>query len=276
LENSAAVLDLEVWVQQSFTDYGFIFFGLSFAAVTLWEAVFPVRVQAIRLTTRWGQHFALLIINLSIGKWLGHALGFLVAVEAAAIEFGALQWLPLEGPILWIASLILLDLKDYWFHRLKHWSPWLWQIHRVHHSDLEFDATTTFRFHPLETIINALVQVAAVALLGVPPTAIILYIFFGYLSGFFGHGNLSMPGGLDRTLRLITVTPDMHRIHHSASNNESNRNFGFLLTLWDRIFSSYQSEPQHPAATMDLGLAEYRLPKGLTLKDILILPFRSV
>lgn len=275
MDDWAASAELEIVLQQTFAEYGFLFVGCFFATIVLWETFSPVRTHQARLTTRWAQHFALFAVNIFLSRWGGYALGFVAALEVSANEFGALHLLPLDGPALWLVSLILLDLKDYWLHRLKHRLPWFWQIHRVHHSDLDFDATTMFRSHPFEAIINTLVQVAVVILLGISPATIIIYVTLAYLSGFFGHGNISMPTKVDWMLRLLIVTPNMHRIHHSAASAESDQNFGFLLIIWDRIFKTYQSAPQRPAETMDLGLAEYRSFRELTFRDMLYLPFRT-
>jgi sterol desaturase/sphingolipid hydroxylase (fatty acid hydroxylase superfamily) len=262
-------------IQQAFNDLGFLFVVTAFVVILLWETFAPARSQKLSIQSRWPANIALLVIDLSVRRWGAQILAFYVAIEATRLEFGVLQQTGLEGPVLWLLALVLLDLKDYSLHRLKHWNPWLWRIHRVHHSDLEFDATTTFRFHPFETIINALVQLMTVALLGIPPTVIILYALLGYASGFFGHGNIAMPSWLDRSLRLVAVTPDMHRIHHSALASESNRNFGFLLTLWDRLLGSYQWQPLLPVQEMNLGLSDYREVRELGLKALLMLPFRT-
>ena len=161
----------------------------------------------------------------------------------------------------WMAlglSFLLLDLVIYAQHRLMHKYNWLWLLHRVHHSDTEFDASTGLRFHPLEIILSMCIKLLAVFFIGPPIFAVVLFELVLNATSLFNHGNICIPVKLDRYLRYLLVTPDMHRVHHSAINEETNSNFGFNIPWWDRLFSSYRSQPQLGHELMKIGLNEFR------------------
>jgi sterol desaturase/sphingolipid hydroxylase (fatty acid hydroxylase superfamily) len=173
-----------------------------------------------------------------------------------------------------ILAVILLDLAIYLQHLLMHRIPLLWRLHRVHHADLDFDLTTGTRFHTIEIIISMLIKSILILVLGPPLTAVL--IFEAVLSGMavFNHANVGLPSAVDRLLRKLLVTPDMHRVHHSTRVGETNSNYGFNLSIWDRIFKTYIDQPEKGHVGMDIGLAEFRDSKQVDqLPGMLALPF---
>jgi sterol desaturase/sphingolipid hydroxylase (fatty acid hydroxylase superfamily) len=171
------------------------------------------------------------------------------------------------------AGVIVLDLTIYLQHVVFHALPTLWRIHMMHHSDLDFDVTTGVRFHPLEVIISMGIKMAMVVLLGASALAVLAFEVLLNGTSMFNHGNVRLPGGLDRILRLLVVTPEMHRVHHSVIIRETNSNFGFNLPWWDRIFGTYRPAPAAGHEGMTIGLSHFRDPGELTLPRLLILPF---
>lgn len=179
--------------------------------------------------------------------------------------------LPLAG--LW--SFLALDALIYWQHRLFHRFPLLWRIHRMHHSDIEFDATTALRFHPLEILVSMLIKMAAVLALGAPPLAVIVFEIALNAAAMFNHANLALPLPLDRILRRLVVTPDMHRVHHSVERREYDSNFGFNLSWWDRLFGSYTAQPAAGHHAMRIGLPEFREMREQGLLALLMQPIKG-
>ena len=169
--------------------------------------------------------------------------------------------------------LLLLDLAIYIQHIMFHRVAWLWRLHRVHHTDLDFDVTTAVRFHPLEIILSMLIKMALVLLLGAPPLAVLIFEIVLNLTALFNHGNIFIPVKLDRVLRRVLVTPDMHRVHHSAEAAETNSNFGFNLPWWDYLFKTYRAQPDKGHGGMTVGLDEFRREDKLRLPALLLLPF---
>ena len=167
----------------------------------------------------------------------------------------------------------MLDLVIYLQHVLFHYLPTLWRLHRMHHVDLDIDVTTGNRFHPLEIVISIGIKLAAVALLGPPVIAVIIFEVVLNASAQFNHGNVRIPERIDRLLRLFVVTPDMHRVHHSVIPRETNSNFGFNVPWWDRLLGTYRAQPEQGHMGMTIGLKEYHDPAKLSLGRLLLLPF---
>lgn len=188
--------------------------------------------------------------------WL--AVGWALEVEAR--QWGLLVPLQLPGWLTATLAVLLLDLAIYWQHRLFHRLPWLWRLHRVHHSDLAFDVTTGVRFHPLELLLSLLIKLGVIALLGAPAAAVVAFEILLSAGALFSHADIALPPRLDRAVRWLLVTPSMHRIHHSPRRCETDSNYGFHLSLWDRLFTSYRSQPISPEATMEIGLEHWREP----------------
>ncbi len=166
----------------------------------------------------------------------------------------------------------MLDLVIYLQHVLFHYLPTLWRLHRMHHVDLDIDVTTGNRFHPLEIVISIGIKLVAIALLGPPAIAVIIFEVVLNASAQFNHGNVRIPERIDRLLRLFVVTPDMHRVHHSIIPRETNSNFGFNVPWWDRLLGTYRAQPEQGHLGMTIGLKEYRDPAKLSLGRLLLLP----
>ncbi|MCB1844207.1 MAG: sterol desaturase family protein [Halioglobus sp.] len=172
-------------------------------------------------------------------------------------------------------GMLVLDFAIYWQHRLLHVIPPLWRLHRVHHADTGFDATTAVRFHPFEIALSMLIKLGLIALFGIPALAVLFFEILLSAGALFTHANIRLPDVFERRLRWLLVTPEMHRIHHSVHKEETNSNYGFHLSIWDRIFGSYRDEPRDGQTTMQIGLHEFRGRDDQTLWALLINPFRS-
>ena len=196
------------------------------------------------------------------------AVAFASSVHGSGL-FGMLQW----PAVIEIAlAVLLLDLVIYWQHRLLHRIPLLWRIHRVHHCDTGFDLTTGVRFHPLEILLSMGIKLAAIALLGAHPLVFELALNLGAL---WTHTDIALPARIDRRIRWVLVTPSMHRIHHSTRRRETDSNYGFHLSIWDRVFKSYTAAPQEPEGSMPIGLNEYMDDREQGLIALLTNPMRE-
>jgi sterol desaturase/sphingolipid hydroxylase (fatty acid hydroxylase superfamily) len=252
-----------------------LLFGAVLLTVGLWEAAAPRRRLLTSRRQRWPANLSLVAINTVAVRLLLPALPVGMAIMTGERGTGLLQSVTLPFWLKVTLALILLDLIIYLQHLLFHYLPLLWRLHRVHHTDLEIDVTTGNRFHPLEIIISMLIKLAAVALLGTPALAVVIFETVLNAAAQFNHGNVNIPLQLDSWLRLLVVTPDMHRVHHSVIPRETNSNFGFNIPLWDRLFGTYRAQPELGHAGMTIGLKEYRDPAQLTLPRLLIQPFVS-
>ena len=199
--------------------------------------------------------------------------GVALAGSAVADTWGLLSHL--DSP-LWLAavlSVLALDLNRYAQHIALHRVPWLWRVHRLHHSDLDCDVTTQWRFHPFESVFSVGCFSLFIVGLGLPPEGVFLHAVLVGVLGFIQHGNARYPRGLDVAATTLIVTPDMHRIHHSALQRESNSNFGSLMSCWDRLFGTYLAEPSMPHEVMPMGLRDVERRRCVTLFWMLVDPF---
>lgn len=250
------------------------FFGGAFLLVALWELLAPRRRLVDRKARRWATNFSLVAINSVAARFLLPLLPVSMAVLMQQKGWGLLNLLLLPDWLKLAAALVFLDLVIYLQHVIFHHQPLLWRLHRVHHTDLDIDVTTGNRFHPLEIIISMLIKLAAVALIGASAQAVIIFEIILNACAQFNHGNIKMPLAVDRQLRLLLITPDMHRVHHSVIVRETNSNFGFSIPLWDRLFGTYRPQPRDGHLGMAIGLKEFREPAELSLVRLLIQPFR--
>lgn len=258
----------------------FILRGLSFVGifilVAVWEYVQPCRQLLLSRWKRWSANLGLLVVNTVALRLLFPLATVGMAISVNESGWGLLnqvEWLPVIEIIL---AVVLLDLAIYWQHRMSHVIPVLWRLHRVHHADLDFDCTTALRFHTLEILLSMLYKWLLVLLIG--PTVVAVLIFEILLNGMaiFNHANASLPGFLDRYLRWFVVTPDMHRVHHSCIVQETNSNYGFNLSIWDRLFSSYREQPALGHEKMQIGLLEFPDSNQVAhLPSMLMIPFGS-
>jgi len=246
-----------------------------FAGLALWEWLAPRRDRAFARRARWPHNVGLLLGDVVVLRVVAPGAAIAVALAGEARGWGLLNAAGLPG---WIAvplAVALLDLAIYFQHVTFHAVPALWRLHRVHHSDLDVDVTTGTRFHPIEILISTAIKCAAVAAIGAPAVAVLIFEVLLNATAMFNHANVRMPAGLDRLLRWLVVTPDMHRVHHSVVYNESSSNFGFNLPWWDRLFGTYRAQPAAGHRRMTLGVDAFRTPADLRLDRLLLQPFRD-
>lgn len=261
------ILENEVYVRLAF-------FLSVFVVIALWETISPRRVLKISKRIRWVNNLILVSFNTLILRIIFPTAAIGVAAYVGEQGSGLLNYYDVPYTLALILSVVALDFVIYLQHVLVHAVPLLWRLHRVHHADLDYDLTTGARFHPLEIILSMLIKFAAIAVLGPPVMAVVIFEVLLNATAMFNHGNLHLPKGLDRVLRLMVVTPDMHRVHHSVEDNEANSNFGFNLSVWDRLFGTYIAQPRAGHVGMTIGIHDYRDPKQVNqLPGMLALPF---
>lgn len=251
------------------------FLGI-FALMALWEWRAPRRPLSVSRALRWSGNLGLVALNTLLLRLLFPAAAVGLAATAADQGWGLLNQL---APPSWVAvplAVLALDLVIWVQHVLFHAVPALWRLHRVHHADLDYDLTTGGRFHPIEILLSMLIKFAAILVLGPPVVAVILFEVILNGMALFNHGNVGLPEGLDRQLRWLLVTPDMHRVHHSVEDDETNSNFGFNLSWWDRLLGTYREAPRAGQLGMTIGIRGYRNPREVdALPGMLLLPFRG-
>lgn len=243
--------------------------------VALGEVLSPRRVLRDNKLRRWMTNLSLVVINTAIVRAIFPVLPVAVAQFSHANGWGILNMLPAPFWFKTLFSFILLDFVIYLQHLLFHYTPVLWRLHRVHHTDLDLDVTSGNRFHPFEIMISMLIKAGAIIMLGAPYQAVVAFEVVLNACAMFNHGNIKLPAELDHLVRLIMVTPDMHRVHHSTIVRETNSNFGFNLTWWDHLCGTYRPQPEAGHTEMAIGLREFRNPEKLTLLRLLIQPFTS-
>ena len=245
------------------------------AALMLWEVVAPRRVLVQGRRRRWPGNIGIAALNTLVLRLVmpGAAVGIAFWAETAGFGLFNLVALPNWGAVL--LSFLALDLLIYGQHVAFHKIGLFWRLHRMHHADLDIDATTGSRFHPIEILLSIAIKTAAVLLLGAPALAVLLFEVVLNATSMFNHANVRMPSCIDRVLRLVVVTPDMHRVHHSWHRDETDSNFGFNLPWWDRLFGTYRPQPRDGHDDMIIGLTMFRDPAQLRLDRMLLQPFRN-
>jgi sterol desaturase/sphingolipid hydroxylase (fatty acid hydroxylase superfamily) len=222
---------------------------------------------------RWFANLSLVVIDTAVVRFLLPVLPVGMALMAQEHGWGILNNIILPSWIKITLAVVALDLIIYMQHVLFHFLPILWRLHRMHHTDLDIDVTTGNRFHPIEIVISIGIKLAAAALIGPPALSVIIFEVVLNATSQFNHGNIRIPEIVDRWLRLVVVTPDMHRVHHSIIPRETNSNFGFNLPWWDRLCGTYRQQPEQGHTGMSIGLSEFRNPAILTLSRLLVQPF---
>ena len=250
-------------------------FGGMLALMMGLEALMPRRARVQGRLARWRTNFALSVFNSLLLRYTFPILAVGTAIWAHGQGWGLMLLLGLPDWLELVVTLLVLDAAIYWQHRIFHVTPFFWRFHKVHHSDQDIDTLTAVRFHPVEIIFSMLIKMTLVIGLGATPEAVILFEIILNATALFNHANLKLPNGVDRVLRFVLVTPDMHRVHHSVIQSETDRNFGFNIPLWDRLFGSYCASPQAGHSGMHIGLSAYRGPETSQLGWSLLLPFRA-
>ena len=246
-----------------------------FTVVVLWEIGLPRRERAVSRWVRWPSNLGIVALNTLLVRILipTAAVGLALIVEAQ--NWGLLNQLAAPGWLTIVVAILILDFSIYLQHIMFHAVPLFWRMHRMHHADLDFDVTTGARFHPIEILLSMVIKLMVVTALGPPAAAVVIFEVLLNATSMFNHGNVRMPPGLDRILRWLVVTPDMHRVHHSILPNETNSNFGFNLPWWDRLFGTYRAQPVAGHDEMTIGIEEFSEPRELRLDRMLVQPFRG-
>ena len=252
------------------------FFLVIFALIGTWEVLAPRRALTVSKALRWTSNLGLVALNTVVLRLIFPLAGAGLAAFCAKNGWGLLNHF--EVPF-WVAvplAVIAMDFVIWLQHVMVHAVPLLWRLHRVHHADLDYDVTTGARFHPLEIVLSMLIKFATIVVLGPPVVAVVIFEVLLNATAMFNHGNIGLPATLDRVLRWLVVTPDMHRVHHSIEDDETNSNFGFNLPWWDRLFGTYRDQPRAGQTGMTIGIRDHDDPREVSRLDgMLLLPFRG-
>lgn len=252
-----------------------IIFLAVLAIMMAWELIVPRRELLYSKGARWLANFSLSILSTILMRLTIASAALLTASHVTSQHLGFLNLFELPGYFKVILSLVLLDLAIYWQHRASHAWKWLWRFHKVHHSDLDFDVTTAIRFHPIEIFISMCYKVICILIIGATPLAVITFEIILSSCALFNHSNIKLPLCFDKYLRLVIVTPDMHRVHHSVIKTEMDSNFGFSISVWDRLFTSYIAQPVKGHQDMQIGLSQYQYATDVRVSKLLLMPFKQ-
>ena len=245
-----------------------------FAVMAVWELLAPRRRLSQPKAQRWFNNLGLVIFNTALLRLAFPLAAVGMATSAELNGWGLFNRVEAPGWLALTASVVILDGAIYLQHVMFHAVPLLWRLHRVHHADLDFDVTTGSRFHPVEILLSMLIKFAVIVLLGPPVVAVVVFEVLLNATAMFNHSNVRLPAALDALLRWVIVTPDMHRVHHSHLGHETNSNFGFNLSVWDRLFGTYRSQPDEGHEGMVIGIDTFRdTAHCVRLRGMLGMPF---
>jgi sterol desaturase/sphingolipid hydroxylase (fatty acid hydroxylase superfamily) len=253
-------------------------FGLIFCALALLELWSP-RLERPELlgalkAKRWLTNVSIVIVSSLALRIIFPLAAVGTAIWAESREYGILPWLGIPSIAVGVIAFIILDFAIWFEHLMSHKISLFWRVHRMHHADIGFDVTTALRFHPIEIVLSMLWKAVVIILLGAPPVAVLIFEIVLNGSSMFNHANLKLPEAVDRLLRLVIVTPDMHRIHHSTERAETDSNYGFNFTFWDRLFGTYRREPIRGRTGIEIGIEDWRDERPAHLVWSLLLPFK--
>jgi len=269
-------MDLEQFVLAHEPAIRLGFFMGVFAIVALWELAAPRRALAVSKALRWGSNLGLVMLNTVLLRLLFPLAAAGVAAFGVANGWGLLNHFQVP---FWLAvptAVMAMDFIIWLQHVMVHAVPALWRLHQVHHADLDYDLTTGARFHPVEIAMSMLIKFATITVLGPPVLAVVIFEVLLNATAMFNHGNIRLPAALDRVLRWFLVTPDMHRVHHSVEDDETNSNFGFNLPWWDRLLGTYRAQPRAGHGAIVFGIHGHTdLREVARLDGMLLMPFRG-
>lgn len=228
-------------------------FAATVAVMAVWEFAAPRRARAVGRGKRWPVNLGIAALNTVLLRVIFPTAAVGMAMLAQTRGWGLLNLVALPGWAAVMIAIVVLDLALYAQHVVFHKVPFLWRLHRLHHADLDVDLTTGARFHPVEIVLSMAFKIALVAILGAPAVAVVIFEVLLNANAMFNHSNVAMPAGVDWLLRLLLVTPDMHRVHHSVLREETDSNYGFQLACWDRLFDTYRDQPALGHDAMELG-----------------------
>lgn len=244
-----------------------------FAVMAVWELLAPRRRLSQPKGRRWLNNLELVVFNTALLRLIFPLAAVGVAASAELNGWGLFNRIEAPAWLALSASVIILDAAIYLQHVMFHAVPLFWRLHRVHHADLDFDVTTGSRFHPVEILLSMLIKFAVIVLLGPPIVAVVVFEVLLNATAMFNHSNVHLPAVLDALLRWLIVTPDMHRVHHSHLGHETNSNFGFNLSVWDRLFGTYREQPEEGHEGMVIGIDTFRdAAHCVTLRGMLGMP----
>ncbi len=250
------------------------FFSGILGAMALWELAAPRRVLTVPKLIRWVNNIGIVVINSVLLRTIFPSAAVGVSVFAQKHGWGLFNYMQVSYTSAVIISVVAMDFVIYLQHVMFHAIPIFWRIHRMHHADLDFDVTTGLRFHPFEILLSMLIKFAVIVVLGTPMLAVVIFEVLLNATSMFNHSNVRILRSLDRVLRWIVVTPEMHRVHHSVVYYETNSNFGFNLPLWDRFLGTYRDQPRMGHEVMTIGLWNFRDTKRcVILLGMLAIPF---
>ncbi len=275
MERSGTLKNMEIEINLAIEPYlrlG-VFFGI-LVLMMLVEFLFPRREKQFRVR-RWPSNLLLVVLNTLVLRLILPGATVALALWAEVRAIGLLHWLAIPGWLSFLLAVMALDLLIYWQHRFSHQIPVLWRFHRLHHADIMIDVTTGARFHPVEIGFSMLVKLVAIIVLGPSAWAVIIFEILLNGTAMFNHSNINLPFGVDRVIRKLLVTPDMHRVHHSTLAREYNRNYGFNLSVWDYLFNSYTAQPEAGHLQMQIGLPYFREGTESNLVNMMTQPFRT-
>lgn len=244
--------------------------------MAFWEALAPRRALTVRQAPRWASNLSLVVLNGLLARFLVPITAVGAAIVGESRGWGLLHLVNWPDWLEFVSAILALDLAIYLQHVMFHAVPTLWRLHLVHHADLDFDVTTGLRFHTLEILLSTFIKLAMVVLFGPSALAVVVFEVLLNATAMFNHSNVRMPDWLDRLLRWIVVTPDMHRVHHSVISREANSNFGFNLPWWDFLLGTYRSQPESGHQQMTIGVTPFREERQVDrLTGMLLLPFQG-
>jgi sterol desaturase/sphingolipid hydroxylase (fatty acid hydroxylase superfamily) len=248
------------------------FFGI-LVIMFFWELFAPRRPLITSKVTRWFSNLGLVLIDSIAVRLIFPTALIGIALIAQQRSWGFFNQFELPTLLKTVLSVLILDLAIYLQHIMFHVVPLFWRLHMIHHTDMDFDVTTGVRFHPIEIVLSMGIKIMVVFLIGPPPIAVVIFEVLLNGTSMFNHGNVRYSRSIDSILRLLVVTPEMHRVHHSTIRWESNSNLGFSFPWWDRLFGTYRPQPTQGHLEMTIGLDQYKDPRKLTLPWMLVLPF---
>lgn len=253
--------------------YRFPIFLAALIVMLIWETWRPFLPRTEAKHRRLARHLGLMTLNVVALRVVTAGGAYAAAVSAETENWGLFRQLGFSGWSALICGLLLLDLAIYAQHVVFHKVPWLWRVHRVHHSDLSFDTTTAIRFHPIEIVLSMLYKILLVVGAGLTPATVVVFEALLNACAQFNHGNIRLPVAIERICRWILITPDLHRIHHSAERGETDSNFGFSVAWWDRCFRTYCPDPSRTQERIEIGIPEQRDIAQLDFLSLLRMPF---
>nr|CRH04833.1 Putative sterol desaturase-related protein, fatty acid hydroxylase superfamily [Candidatus Magnetococcus massalia] len=266
---------MESWLLENATPVRLVAFFAILLVMGLWEWRAPCRKAELGRLVRWPTNLGVVFLNSFVVKLLFPVTAIAYAAHVQSQGHGLLALWGLDGVWGVVLAIVLLDGIIYLQHVMVHAVPMFWRLHQVHHADTVYDVTTGARFHPIEICLSMGIKLAAIHLLGPAPVAVLLFEVILNGMAMFNHANIQLPQPLDRLLRSLLVTPDMHRVHHSVHGDEANSNFGFNLSIWDRLMGTYRTAPRDGQVGMTIGLEKLRGAQTHTFLGILQLPFRA-